>query len=63
MEYLTIQETEKKWGLSARMINVYCAEGRIKGAVKKGNMWLVPASAMRPADGRTKAVRKDKQHE
>ena len=52
MEYLTVKEAGEKWGLTGRMVNYYCSSGRIKGAVKKGNLWLVPESAEKPIDGR-----------
>lgn len=52
MEYLTVKEAGEKWGLTGRMVNYYCTAGRIKGAVKKGNLWLVPESAEKPIDGR-----------
>lgn len=54
MDYLTVKEAGEKWGVTARMVNYYCSAGRIPGAVKKGNLWLVPASAEKPADGRYK---------
>jgi hypothetical protein len=48
MDYLTVKETGGKWGISARMVTYYCVDWRITGAVKKGNLWLVPASAESP---------------
>ena len=53
MEYLTVKEAEK-WGVTARMVNYYCIAGRIKEAIKKGNLWLVSQSAEKPIDGRRK---------
>ena len=54
MDYLTVKEAGEKWGVTARMANYYCSAGRIEGAVKKGNLWLIPADAEKPADGRLK---------
>ncbi len=54
MEYLTIKEVSKSWGLGSRVVTLYCAEGRIEGAVKKGNLWLIPKAALKPSDGRRK---------
>ncbi|MEG1991558.1 MAG: helix-turn-helix domain-containing protein, partial [Christensenella sp.] len=51
MEYLTGKEISKKWGVTDRMVNYYCSAGRIPGAVKKGNLWLIPADAEKPVDG------------
>jgi len=55
MEYLTTTEISHIWGISSRRIGVLCTEGRIDGAIKKGKMWLIPADAKKPFDGRYKA--------
>ncbi len=52
MLYLTIKDTAKKWCLSTRMVTLYCVENRIPGAVKRGNLWLIPKDVPRPADKR-----------
>lgn len=54
MEYLTVKEAGENWGITARMVNYYCSAGRIPGAIKKGNLWLIPANIEKPKDGRTK---------
>lgn len=54
MEYLTVKEAGEKWGVTVRMVNYYCSAGRIKGAIKKGNLWLVPTDAEKLVDGRRK---------
>lgn len=50
--YLTVKETAKKWNISDRMVSLYCKNGRIDNAEKIGNMWLVPADAIKPDDNR-----------
>lgn len=50
MDYLTVKETEEKWGITSRMVLVYCSKGRILGALKKGNLWLIPQAAEKPVD-------------
>ncbi|MCX7715334.1 MAG: helix-turn-helix transcriptional regulator [Clostridia bacterium] len=52
MLYLTVKETAEKWGLGTRIVTLYCAENRIEGVVKRGNLWLIPEHARRPADKR-----------
>ncbi len=54
MEYLTTVEMSEKWNISARRIGILCAEGRIKGVIKKGKTWLIPAETKKPADARFK---------
>ena len=56
MEYLTTVEMSERWNISSRRIGVLCTEGRIEGVIKKGKMWLIPADAEKPMDGRRKKV-------
>jgi len=60
MEYLTAKEAGEKWGITPRMVNYYCTSGRIPRAVKKGDLWLVPFDVEKPADGRSKNRRREK---
>lgn len=53
MEYIKVSEAAAKWGLSARRVRVLCAEGRIGGVIRKGNLYMIPADAIRPSDGRS----------
>jgi hypothetical protein len=59
MDYLTVKEAGEKWGITGRMVTYYCEAERINGAVKKGNLWLVPADAEKPEDGRRKEEKND----
>ena len=62
MEYLTAKEVGQKWGITSRMVNYHCSAGRIPGAVKKADLWLIPADAEKPIDGRTKEGKNDTQN-
>lgn len=53
-ELLTTIEVAKLWHITPRRISTLCTEGRIKGAVKKGNTWLIPSDAEKPDDARFK---------
>ena len=55
MEYLSISQTAKKWGITVRRIQKLCVEGRIPGAYKMGAYWAIPASAQKPKDARIKS--------
>ncbi len=57
MNYLTVKEAGEKWGVTSRMAALYCVAGKIEGAVKKGNLWLIPKNALKPADRRRKSVK------
>ena len=52
MLYLTVKEAAEKWRLGTRIVTLYCVENRIEGVVKRGNLWLIPEHARRPADKR-----------
>ena len=52
MEYLTTRELAEIWNITPRRIQMYCKEGRINGAVLKGNVWLIPKDAEKPHDPR-----------
>lgn len=59
MEFLSTSEIAEKWKISRRRVTTLCIQGRIEGAVLKGNMWLVPEDAKKPEDPRR--VRKNGQ--
>lgn len=44
MDYISVKEAAEKWGVSTRSITYHLVAGRIKGAIKKGHMWLIPAT-------------------
>ena len=54
MDYMTLKEASEKWGVTPRQINYLYARGRIPGAVKMAGVWLIPKTAEKPVDGRTK---------
>lgn len=54
MDYITIQEASKIWGISERRITKLCNEGRIEGAKKFGWSWAIPSNAEKPNDARYK---------
>ncbi len=49
MEFLSVAEIAKKWGVSERSVRNYCAQGRVSGAFLTGKTWNIPATAMMPA--------------
>ena len=52
MEYLTAVEIAEIWGISSRRVRVLCNEGRVEGAITKGNLWLIPYNASKPKEQR-----------
>ncbi len=57
MEFLTTKEISEKWNISARRVAIFCEDGRLAGAVKKGKTWLIPSNTEKPEDGRYKRMK------
>ena len=55
MEYIKVSKAAEKWGISTRRVRVLCAEGKIPGVIRKGNLYMIPEDAEKPRDGRFKA--------
>ena len=55
MGFISTIDAGKKWNLSNRRIAVLCSEGRVAGAQKIGNTWLIPEDAEKPTDARIKS--------
>lgn len=51
-DYIKVSEAAKKWGISTRRVRILCAEGRIAGVMRKGNLYMIPADATQPQDAR-----------
>ncbi|KAI4453117.1 fido domain-containing protein [Holotrichia oblita] len=52
MEYIKVSQVAEKWGLSPRRVRILCAEYKITGVIKKGKLYMIPANAPKPLDGR-----------
>lgn len=48
LDYRSVAETAKLWGVSERSVRNYCAEGRVDGAVLIGKTWSIPETASKP---------------
>lgn len=62
MEYMSITEASKKWGISNRRIQTLCAQDRIPGAARIASVWAIPVNANKPADARIKSGKYIKQN-
>lgn len=54
MEYISVSEAAKKWGISERRVQKLCEENRIQGVARFSYMWMIPKDAEKPTDGRAK---------
>ncbi|WP_425059023.1 hypothetical protein SCACP_36720 [Sporomusa carbonis] len=60
MEYMTAKEAAQKWNVTVRRVQVLCVQGRIQGAARLGNMWVLPIGAKKPEDKRCAHKLKDR---
>ena len=64
LNWMTPQQAAKKWGISDRRVQAFCANGKVDGAVRLGRGWLIPLDMSKPKDGRAnnrRVVVKDKE--
>ena len=54
MEYISVIEFAKKYGISERTARNYCASGKLDGAFLTGKTWSIPADAVLPKRKTTK---------
>lgn len=52
MEYIKVSQAAEKWGITPRRVRVLCAEGKIEGVIRKGKLYMIPETAVKPMDGR-----------
>lgn len=49
MKYMTALEAAKKWGLTARSVQIHCEKGNIPGVNLLGKAWQIPENAEKPS--------------
>lgn len=59
MDYLSAKETAEKWNVSRRRVQLLCEQGRINGAFKLSDVWVIPETVDKPADGRKIRAKKN----
>ncbi len=52
MAYMKVSQIAKKWGITPRRVRVLCAEGKVPGVIRKGNLYMIPENTPKPLDGR-----------
>lgn len=52
MSFMSVKEAAQKWQISLRLVQKYCAQGRIPNCKKIGNSWIIPIDAQKPQDPR-----------
>ena len=60
------EEKAIEWGISVRAVNKLCKDGKIEGAIKDKNKWIIPDDASKPTDNRVvsgKYIKSDEERE
>ncbi len=52
MLYITAEDAARRWGVTTRLVQRYCKQGRIAGAEKLGGSWRIPEGTVKPDDPR-----------
>ena len=53
-DYITVVQAADKWGVFVRTVQSLCAKGKIAGASKMSNEWIIPKDVDYPLDHRIK---------
>lgn len=48
MEYMSVAEAARKWGLTPRNVQIHCEKGNVSGVTMQGKSWQIPVDARRP---------------
>ena len=52
MQYISPADAAAKWNISVRRVTALCEQGRVSGAYKVGNGWIIPGDAEKPGNPR-----------
>jgi excisionase family DNA binding protein len=57
MDYMSVKEAAKQWGVSERWVQKFCVTNRIPNVQRFGRSWMIPKNAIRPDDLRKSKVK------
>jgi len=63
MDYLSVKEASVLWQMDISKIGKLLRAGKIPGAAKIGDHWVIPKSTARPVDGRTRQAKETPREE
>ena len=55
IKMISVKEAARQWNITERRVAELCRSGRIKGAMRQGRSWQIPADASKPADKRIRS--------
>ena len=49
-EMISVKAAAERWNITERRVSALCKDGKIAGAMKQGNRWMIPADTQKPAE-------------
>lgn len=53
-DMISVREAAERWNITERRVSTLCKDGKITGAKKLGNRWMIPENTRKPLDRRIK---------
>lgn len=53
-DMISVREAAERWNITERRVSTLCKDGKIAGAKKLGNRWMIPENTRKPLDQRIK---------
>lgn len=53
-DMISVREAAERWNITERRVSTLCKDGKIAGAKKLGNRWMIPEDTRKPLDRRIK---------
>ena len=54
LDMISVREAAERWNITERRVSTLCKDGKIAGAKKLGNRWMIPENTRKPLDRRIK---------
>ena len=49
-DMISVREAAERWNITERRVSTLCKDGKIAGAKKLGNRWMIPDRSHPPPD-------------
>lgn len=60
MDWMTTKEAAELWGVTIRRVQGLCDAGKLHGATRIGQIWVIPKGTPKPIDRRKKTAKQGK---
>ena len=49
-EMISVKAAAERWNITERRVSTLCKDGKITGAMKQGNRWMIPADTQKSVE-------------